>query len=82
MCMCIYTYSCIHMGLRVYFLHNLMDVGSLLGTVLRTIRDYKKDPYVHPYLFLVVRLILTVAHIRIYDVGFRDQGLSFGVHRA
>ena len=30
-----------------YFLPNFMDMGSLLGTVLGTILNYKRDPYVH-----------------------------------
>ena len=31
-----------------YVLHSLMDVGSLLGTILGAIVNYKGDPYVHP----------------------------------
>ena len=30
-----------------YFLHNLMDMGSLLGTILGTVQNYKKDLDVH-----------------------------------
>ena len=36
-----------HMSYIPHFLHNLMDMGSLLGTILGTILNYKKDPNVH-----------------------------------
>ena len=29
------------------FRHNLMDIGSLLRTILGTIPNYKRDPWVH-----------------------------------
>ena len=35
------------MSYSQYFLPNLMDMGSLLGTILGTILNYKRDPYVH-----------------------------------
>ena len=51
-----------YMSYSQYFLPNLMDMGSLLGTILGTILNYKrilmstaKGP--------LIRLILTVAHI-------------------
>ena len=30
-----------------FFIHDLMDMGSLLGTILRNTLSYKRDPYVH-----------------------------------
>ena len=45
---------CLHMELitrrveSLGFPHNLMDMGCLLGTVLKTILNYKRVPYVHP----------------------------------
>ena len=30
-----------------YFLHSLMDIGSLSRTVSGTMLNYKRDPYVH-----------------------------------
>ena len=36
-----------HISYSQYFLYNSMDMGSLLGTILRTILNYKRDPYVH-----------------------------------
>ena len=34
----------------MYFLNHLMDMGSLFGTIIRTIPSYKRDPYVRYYL--------------------------------
>ena len=28
-----------------YFLHNLMDIGFLFGTILGTLVNYKRNPY-------------------------------------
>ena len=36
------------MSCSQYFLHNLMGMGSLLGTILGTVLNYKRNPYVHP----------------------------------
>ena len=36
-----------HMSYSQSFLPNLTDMGSLLGTILGTILNYKRDPYVH-----------------------------------
>ena len=56
-----------HVSYSQYFLPNLMDMGSLLGTILGTILNYKrtlmstvKEP--------LIRLILTAAHV---DAGER-----------
>ena len=35
-----------HMSYSQYFLPNVMDMDSLLGTILGTILNYKRDPYV------------------------------------
>ena len=35
------------MSYSQYFLPNLMDMDSSLGTILGTILNYKRDPYVH-----------------------------------
>ena len=55
------------MSYSQYFLHNLMDMGSLLGTILGTILDYTKlqEGILCP-LFRVpqsARLIFTAAHV-------------------
>ena len=51
-----------HMSYSQYFLPNLMDMGSLLGTMLGTILNYKRT-----LMFTVrgplLRLIVTVAHM-------------------
>ena len=56
----------------VYFLHNLMDLGSLLEAILGTILNYMRDPYVPLLRVPLMRLILTVAHVRL-----RVSGLWF-----
>ena len=33
------------MSYRQYFLHSLMDMGSLIGTLLRTVLNHKRDSY-------------------------------------
>ena len=35
------------MGYSRYFPHNLMDMGSLLGTIRGNIPNHKRDHYVH-----------------------------------
>ena len=58
-----------------YFLPNVMDMGSLLGTIFGTILNYKrilmstvKGP--------LIRLILTVAHIGLGPLRVRSQDQS------
>ena len=46
-----------------YFLPNLMDMGSLLGTILGTILNYKRTLTSTVKGGPLIRLILTVAHI-------------------
>ena len=36
-----------HMSYSQYFPDSLMDMGSLLGAILGTILNYKRDPYIH-----------------------------------
>ena len=36
-----------HMSYSQYSLHNSMDMGSLSGTILGTILNYMRGPYVH-----------------------------------
>ena len=50
------------MSYSQYFLPNLMDMGSLVGTILGTILDYKRT-LMSTFKGPVIRLILTVAHI-------------------
>ena len=40
------------MSYSQYFLHSFMDMGSLFGTILRSILNYKTDLYVLSYGFL------------------------------
>ena len=35
-------------GLQLIFPRYLMDMGSVLGSRLRAVLNYRKDPYVHP----------------------------------
>ena len=60
------------MGFRVYgvglgfsedFLHLSMDMGFSLGTILRTLLNYERDPYVHVE-GSSIQLTLTVAHVK------------------
>ena len=47
------------MSYSQYFLHNLMDMGSSLRTILGTILKYKRTPMSGP----LIRQILTGAHM-------------------
>ena len=42
----IYIYTDMYMGHSQYDLHNLLDMGSLLGTRSGAVLNYKKDHYV------------------------------------
>ena len=57
-----------------------MDMGSLLGTILMTILNYKRDPYVN-FQGSLIRLILTVAHPMKADKKSEvyTEGLGFEV---
>ena len=50
------------MSYSEYFLPNLMDMGSLLGTLLGTILNYKRT-LMSTVKGPLIRLILTVAHM-------------------
>ena len=52
-----------HMSYSQCFLHNLRDMGPLVGTILGTIPIYKRDP-MSTVKGPLIRLILTVAHMR------------------
>ena len=51
------------LGFSEDFLHLSMDMGFSLGTILRTILNYERDPYVHVE-GSSIQLILTVAHVK------------------
>ena len=57
-----------YMSYSQYFLPNLMDMGSLLGTILRAILNYKRVS-MSTLNGPLVKQILTVAHTR--TLGFR-----------
>ena len=52
----------VDMSYSQYFLPNLMDMGSLLGTILGTMLNYKRT-FMSTVKGLLIRLILTVAHM-------------------
>ena len=60
----------------MYFLHGSTGMGSLSGTISRTIQGCKRDPRVHSqnpqFEGPPIRLTLTVA-----DWGLRELGVSF-----
>ena len=51
------------MSYRRQLLHHLMDMGSLLGTILGSILNYQRGPPMSTAKGPLIRLILTVAHM-------------------
>ena len=45
------------------FLHGLMNMGPLLGTILGTILNYKREPLMSTVEGPLIMLIWTVAHM-------------------
>ena len=66
------------MSCSQYFLHNLMDMGSLLGTMLGTILNYKKA-FMSIVKGPLIRLILTVAHMRKWICMLHKVQITFGL---
>ena len=61
----VYMYIYIYIGFRTYFLHNSMNMGSLLGTVL----NFKRYP-LSSLNGLLARPILTVAPMGLYTSAY------------
>ena len=65
------------MSYSQYLLPNLMDMGSLLGTILGTILNYKRT-LMSTVKGPLIRLILTVAHMKPEDDDLINPVLPSG----